>query len=238
MRLDKFLADCGIGSRREIKQILKTGTVLVNGKCVKRPEFSVTPEEDTVTVNGERAVYRQFVYLMLNKPSGYVSAVFDNRLKTVIELVPPEFSHYDLHPVGRLDYDTEGLLILTNDGALTHRVISPKSHVDKTYLVKTLLPIEDRYEKEFMDGVTLDDGYKTMSAKITKGEEENTCTLVIREGKFHQVKRMMEAVGNKVTYLKRIKIGSLHLDESLNLGEMRLLTEEELILLEEKSQWI
>lgn len=238
MRLDKFLSDCGIGTRREIKQILKTATVLVNGNEVKRPEFSVSPEEDTVTVNGERVIYRQFVYLMLNKPSGYVSAVFDNRLKTVLELVPPEFSHYDLHPVGRLDYDTEGLLILTNDGALTHRVISPKSHVDKTYFVRTLLPIDNSYEKAFADGVILDDGYKTMSAKITKGEEENTCTLVIREGKFHQVKRMMEAVGNKVTYLKRIKIGSLALDDSLGKGQMRLLTEEELVLLEEKSQWI
>lgn len=238
MRIDKFLADCGIGSRKEIKQILKTGVVRINGICIKRPEFSVSPEEDTVTVNGERAVYREFVYLMLNKPSGYVSAVFDNKLKTVIELVPPEFSHYDLHPVGRLDYDTEGLLILTNDGALTHRVISPKSNIDKTYFVKTLLPIDDSYEKLFMDGVTLDDGYKTMSARLTKGEDENTCTLVIREGKFHQVKRMMEAVGNKVTYLKRIKIGSLSLDDSLELGGMRLLTEEELILLEEKSKWI
>lgn len=238
MRLDKFLSDCGIGTRREIKQILKTGVVSVNGTPVKKPEFTVSPKEDLVTVNSEEVIYREFVYLMLNKPSGYVSAVFDNRLPTVIELVPKEFSHYDLHPVGRLDYDTEGLLILTNDGALTHRVISPKSHIDKTYYIKTALPTENSYEKLFHDGVTLDDGYKTMSARFSRGDDENTCTLIIKEGKFHQVKRMMEAVGNKVTYLKRIKIGSLSLDPNLKSGEVRLLTEEELVLLEEKSQWI
>ena len=238
MRLDKFLADCGIGSRKEIKQILRTGAVCVNSAPVIKAEYKVDPNTDKVTLNGEEVIYREFIYLMLNKPQGYVSAVFDKKLPTVAELVPKKYQHFEVFPVGRLDIDTEGLLILTNDGALTHRVISPKSHVDKTYYVETESPVKSEYVDIFREGVILDDGYKTMPALITMGNTPTSCTLIIQEGKFHQVKRMMEAVGNKVTYLKRIKMGELSLDESLKTGEIRELTEKEIIMLEEKSTWI
>lgn len=234
MRLDKFLKDCGKGSRKEIKQLLKSGIVSVNGSVVTSADFRVDEIKDTVTMDGISLTYKKYIYLMLNKPQGYVSAVYDNKLPVVTELVPHKFAHYEVFPVGRLDIDTEGLLILTNDGSLTHRVLSPRSHVSKTYYVKTLLPVKASYIETFREGVTLDDGYKTMPAKLIPGEDINSCTLTICEGKFHQVKRMMEAVGNKVTYLKRIKMGDLSLDPSLSLGEIRELTEEEVIKLEEK----
>jgi len=234
MRLDKFLRDCGKGSRKDIKKVLKNGSVCVNGTVVKSADFKVDEVCDEITIDAHKLTYRKYIYLMLNKPSGYVSAVFDKRLPVVTSLVPAMYAHYEVFPVGRLDIDTEGLLILTNDGALTHRALSPKSHVNKTYYVETEKEMDISYIDTFKEGVTLDDGYKTMSADIKIDEDKKSCTLVIREGKFHQVKRMMEAMGNKVTYLKRIKMGTLSLDPSLKLGEIRELSEEEVIKLEEK----
>ncbi len=233
MRLDKFLSNSGKGSRKEIKILLKEGTVTVNGIVIKDASFQVDENADKVFVGNLPIIYKPFLYLMLNKPQGYVSAVFDKRLPVVTEFVPDCYRHYDVFPVGRLDIDTEGLLILTNDGALTHRVLSPKSHVDKTYFVKCALPLKDEDVHAFKEGVVLDDGYKTMSASLCVQDNPNEAYLTIKEGKFHQVKRMMEAVGNRVVYLKRVKMGSLCLDESLETGQIRELTDEEVALLEE-----
>lgn len=234
MRLDKFLSNSGKGSRKDIKQLLKSGIVTVNGKPSKDPALHINEEHDHIMIGDTPVIYKKYIYLMLNKPQGYVSAVYDKRLPVVTELVPKEYAHFEVFPVGRLDIDTEGLLILTNDGDLTHRVLSPKSHVDKTYYVRTAVPLKQTDAEEFKNGVVLDDGYKTMPAVLEICENPNECLLTIKEGKFHQVKRMMEAVGNKVIYLKRIKMGALRLDSSLNTGQIRELTEEEVILLEEK----
>ncbi len=236
MRLDKFLADCGIGSRKEIKQLLKSGTVICDGKTVTDASLHIDENTCSVSVGDTPVVYRKYVYLMLNKPKGYISATFDKKLPTVCDLVDEKYSHFDIAPAGRLDIDTEGFLILTNDGKFTHRILSPKSHVDKTYFAIVEKPLKDSDVSAFKEGVVLDDGYKTMPADLLIGKVPTECTLVIREGKFHQVKRMMEAVGNKVLYLKRVKIGSLLLDESLPLGKFREMTEEEIKLAERKSQ--
>lgn len=236
MRLDKFLANSGKGSRKEIKQILKEGTVTVNGKVVKDPACKVDEANDKICIGNLPIIYKPFIYLMLNKPAGYVSAVYDKKLPVVISLVPEEYAHYEVFPVGRLDIDTEGLIVLTNDGDLCHRVLSPKSHVDKTYFVQCENSLTQADVTAFKDGVTLDDGYKTMSAILNIDSDNPTeCLLTIQEGKFHQVKRMMEAVGNKVVYLKRVKMGALSLDESLALGKIRELTEEEISFLSQKS---
>lgn len=235
MRLDKFLSSCGAGSRRDIKQLIKNKAVAVNGITAKDSSLHIDENSDTVTVNGKEYKYRQFIYLMLNKPDGYVSATYDKHLPTVCGLIGEEYSHFEAFPVGRLDIDTEGLLILTNDGALAHRVLSPKSHVDKTYFVRCKNALCQDDVNTFLEGVTLDDGYKTMPAKLNICENPTECTLIIQEGKFHQVKRMMEAIGNRVLYLKRIKMGSLSLDPDLKSGKIRELTDEEVKLLETKS---
>ncbi len=230
MRIDRFLANSGVGTRREIKDIIRKKCITVAGSVITSPSFAVDKNSPDVFVSGKNVRYKEFVYLMLNKPAGYVSAVFDKRLPVVTDLVPAEFAHYEVFPVGRLDIDTEGLLLLTNDGDLTHRLLSPKYHVDKQYFVRCEKEIDLSCEQIFADGVTLDDGYKTMSADIVfLGGAE--CLLTIREGKYHQVKRMFEAVGNKVTYLKRVKMGEIALDDNLKCGEVRELSSEELKLL-------
>ena len=234
MRIDKFLSNSGAGSRKEIKALIKNNAVSVGGKTIKDPSFKVDEDSSGVCVNGEYIMYKKYVYLMLNKPSGYVSAVFDKRLPVVCDLVDERYAHFDVFPVGRLDMDTEGLLVLTNDGALSHRLLSPKSHVDKQYFVRCEHAIDPSYETAFKDGVTLDDGYKTMSAAIEFLKDKNECLLTIREGKFHQVKRMFKAVGNTVIYLKRVKMGGLRLDDNLPLGAVRELTEDELSALKEE----
>ena len=228
LRADKFLSNSGLGSRKEIKSLIKSGAVLINGKPLKDAQMQVDETNDTITVNGTEVVYKKYVYLMLNKPQGYVSAVYDKKLPVVTDLHPEEYAHFEVFPVGRLDIDTEGLLILTKDGALTHRLLSPKKHVDKTYYIKSAKKADESMKALFKEGVVLDDGYKTMSAQL----EILEALLTIQEGKFHQVKRMFEAAGNKVEYLKRLKMGSLSLDESLKPGEIRELTEEEIRLLE------
>ncbi len=230
MRLDKYLADCGYGTRKEIKKLIKSGAVTVNSVENPLPETKIDENCDKVFVMNTEVIYKKFVYLMLNKPQGVVSAVWDKKFKTVIDLVPDEFLHYELFPVGRLDIDTEGLLIITNDGALSHNLLSPKKHIPKTYYAKVLGKVNDSDAAAFKAGVTLDDGYKTKPAelKILNSGEISEIELTITEGKFHQVKRMFESVGKKVEFLKRIKMNALGLDESLELGEMRELTEDEL----------
>lgn len=236
LRIDKILSNIGYGSRAEIKKYCKQGMISVNGKNINNPGIQVDPENDKILFNGEEVNYREFVYIMLNKPDGYISATFDKHDPIVLDLIDSSYYVFEPFPVGRLDKDTEGLLVLTNDGQLAHRVLSPKKHVPKTYYAK----IEGIVTKEdvvaFSKGVTLDDGYETMPSqlKILKSDEISEIELTIHEGKFHQVKRMFESVGKKVVYLKRLSMGKLELDKNLELGEYRELTEDEIKLLEER----
>ncbi|MEE3893275.1 pseudouridine synthase [Priestia megaterium] len=237
MRLDKLLSTIGYGSRKEVKGLLKTGAVKVDGTAVKDAKVHVNPDEQEITVHGEAVSYREFVYFMLHKPQGVISATEDSLHETVLDLLELDDAVYDPFPVGRLDKDTEGLLLLTNDGQLAHQLLSPKKHVPKTYFAKINAPVTEEDAEAFRQGVTLDDGYVTKSAelKILTNGVESEIELTIVEGKFHQVKRMFEARGKKVTYLKRLSMGALLLDESLDLGEYRELTAEELALLQKSN---
>lgn len=226
LRLDKMLAHCGYGSRKEVKQLIRKGEVIVNGEIVYDDDLKVDSDKDDVIVFDENVNYQELVYIMLNKPSGVVSATFDFHKQTVIDLVS-EYANYKIFPVGRLDIDTVGLLLITNDGMLCHNLLSPKSHVDKKYYVEFDGEFKDSYYKMFENGMVLDDGYKTLPGKITLNEK-NKAIVTIHEGKFHQVKRMFEALNMKVTYLKRISFGTLTLDENLNEGQYRLLTDKEI----------
>lgn len=233
MRLDKLLANMGFGTRKTVKNVLKSKEVTVNGQVEKEGKTHVDPEKDQIVVSGEIVQYQEFVYLMLHKPQGVVSATTDNLHKTVIDLLQPQDNVLDPFPVGRLDKDTEGLLILTNDGTLAHNLLSPKKHVDKCYeaIIEGLVDEEDI--QAFEEGITLEDGFKCQSAKleilsVDREKEESVIQVTIREGKFHQVKRMFEAVDKSVRYLKRLSMGELQLDEALALGDYRPLTKEEL----------
>lgn len=237
MRLDKFLANSGVGTRKEVKELLKKRLIKVNDEIVKDGKIHVDENEDTVKYKDEIISYKKFVYIMLNKPNGVISATEDKVHKTVIDLLGDEYRTFEVFPVGRLDIDTEGLLLLTNDGVLSHNLLSPNKHVDKKYYVeleKLLTKMDiDKLEK----GVELKD-FTTKDAKveiIENGEESDKIRvyITISEGKFHQVKRMFKAVGNEVKYLKRVKMGTLSLDENLKLGEYRELTEDELTKLKE-----
>lgn len=235
-RLDKVLSNLGYGSRAEIKRDCKRGMVIVNGKVENNPGLQVDTDKDEISFDGEIIQYREFVYIMLNKPDGYISATFDKYDPIVLDLIEPNLLVFEPFPVGRLDKDTEGLLVLTNDGQLSHRVLAPKSHVPKTYYAKIDGKVTEEDIYAFKEGVILDDGYKTMPAElvILESNDLSEIELTIHEGKFHQVKRMFESVGKKVTYLKRLSMGKLKLDESLDLGEYRELTEEEIRLIEER----
>ncbi|MCC0662724.1 pseudouridine synthase [Clostridioides sp. ZZV15-6597] len=235
-RIDKILSNLGYGSRSEIKKYCKQGSVVVNGSEVSNPGTQVDTENDEILFNGEEVVYREYIYLMMNKPDGYISATTDKYDSTVLDLIDVSYLAFEPFPVGRLDKDTEGLLVLTNDGKLSHRVLSPKKHVPKTYYAKIDGIVTEKDVEAFAEGVVLDDGYQTMASqlKILKSDEESEIELTIHEGKFHQVKRMFESVDKKVVYLKRLSIGNLKLDESLELGEYRELTDEEVKLIEER----
>jgi 16S rRNA pseudouridine516 synthase len=235
LRIDKMLANLGYGSRKEVKQLLKSGAVKIDDCLVKDPKQHVDTNKQIVTLNGEVIEYKEFIYLMMNKPQGVLSATEDSVGETVIDLLELEDQVYEPFPVGRLDKDTEGLLLITNDGQLAHRLLSPKKHVPKTYFAVIDQEVTDEDIKAFAEGVTLDDGYETKPGelKILKSGIHSDIELTITEGKFHQVKRMFEAVGKKVVYLKRISMGPLPLDETLELGEYRELTVEEVELLKE-----
>ncbi len=233
LRIDKMLANLGFGSRKEVKQLLKSGAVKIDDAVVKDPKQHVDTNKQSVTLNGEVIEYKEFIYLMMNKPQGVLSATEDSAQETVIDLLELEDQVYEPFPVGRLDKDTEGLLLITNDGQLAHRLLSPKKHVPKTYFAVIDQEVTQEDIKAFAEGVTLDDGYETKPGelKILKSGIRSDIELTITEGKFHQVKRMFEAVGKKVVYLKRITMGPLPLDETLELGEYRELTDEEIELL-------
>ena len=233
MRIDKFLSNMGYGSRKEVKILLKSKAVEVNGETVRDPKVHVNELADDVTVGGERVEYAEFIYLLMNKPPGVISATEDKYDPTVIDLLAEEDRHFEPFPVGRLDKDTEGFLLLTNDGVLAHELLSPKKHVDKRYYARIEGVVTAEDGEEFERGVSLDDGYVTKPAKlhIIKSGPESEIELTITEGKFHQVKRMFQSVGKEVVYLKRLSMGPLELDPSLGLGEYRQLTQGELDLL-------
>ncbi|WP_214483690.1 pseudouridine synthase [Bacillus sp. SM2101] len=233
MRIDKLLANVGYGSRKEVKKLLKSGAVKVDGVTIKDAKTHINPNEQQVSLLGEIVEYKEFIYLMMNKPQGIISATEDERHETVIDLLEFEDVIYEPFPVGRLDKDTEGLLFITNDGKLAHQLLSPKKHIPKTYYAIINMEVTEEDITAFKNGVQLDDGYITKPGHLTiiRSGIRSEIELTITEGKFHQVKRMFEAVGKKVTYLKRLKMGSLKLDESLELGEYRELTDEEIDLL-------
>ncbi|MTD41930.1 pseudouridine synthase [Erwinia sp. CPCC 100877] len=239
MRLDKFLADVELGSRKEVKQLLKKGLITVNNQIVKDGKQQINEQQDQITFADEVLVYQRYYYYLLNKPQGVISATEDKKDQTVIDLLKDEDYRADLFPVGRLDKDTEGLLLLTNDGQLAHRLLSLKKHVDKEYFAKIQGIVTEEDVQRFATGFLLLNGEQVKPSKlmiktIDLDASTSDIQLVIQEGKFHQVKRMFEAVDKKVIYLKRLRMGSLWLDETLELGEYRLLTEAELRLLEKK----
>ncbi|EMZ9090063.1 rRNA pseudouridine synthase, partial [Listeria innocua] len=231
--LDKLLSHTGFGSRKEVKPLLKSGAVVVNGTIQKDSKTQVNPDKDQVTVHGTPVIYQEFVYFMLHKPQNVVSATEDNLSETVIDLLAQEDTLTNPFPVGRLDKDTEGLLIITNDGTLAHNLLSPKKHIDKTYYAKIDGDVTAEDVEAFSAGVTLDDDYTCKPARL-EIITPNEIKVTIQEGKFHQVKRMFAARGKTVSYLKRISMGNLQLDESLELGEYRPLTENELLILQNK----
>nr|WP_263312959.1 pseudouridine synthase [Mammaliicoccus sp. Marseille-Q6498] len=231
MRLDKFLANAGIGTRKEVKKFLKKNLVTVNDEIVKKPEMHINPEEDTVTFDDIPIEYEPVVYLMMNKPAGYISATEDDEHETVIDIVP-EYMHLDIFPVGRLDKDTEGLLLLTNDGKFSHQIMSPKQKVPKLYYAELDGFIKEEAIDVFKKGIDLGDFTSTPSElEILENGDESKALVTIYEGKFHQVKRMFHSINCEVTFLKRLKIGQLELDENLEPGEYRHLTEEDFNLL-------
>ena len=234
MRLDKFLCEMGVGTRSEVKNYLKKGQVTVNGEIIKKPETKIDENKDTVTYMGQMLNYEAVQYFLLNKPAGCVTATRDNLSETVMSFLP-ENRRDDLFPVGRLDKDTEGLLLITNDGQLAHELLSPKKHVDKTYFAVVEGEVKEAHIELFLKGLDIGDEDLTMPAKlvILKSGETSEIELTIQEGRFHQVKRMFEAIGTKVTYLKRISMGPLTLG-NLQPGEVRTLTEEEIQKLKDR----
>ncbi|KXZ20273.1 16S rRNA pseudouridine(516) synthase [Bacillus nakamurai] len=234
MRLDKLLANSGFGSRKDVKKIVKAGAVMIDGVPAKDIKTHVDPNVQDITVYGEPAEYREFIYVMMNKPQGVLSATEDSRQKTVVDLLTPEEQRFEPFPAGRLDKDTEGFLLLTNDGQLAHRLLSPKKHVPKTYEVHLKSPLSPEDMINLERGVTIEGGYKTKPAAvetITQSPDDMVIHLTITEGKYHQVKLMAKSVGNEVTYLKRLSMGAVSLDPALAPGEFRELTEEELAAL-------
>ena len=236
-RLDKVIASTGKFSRKEVKGLVRQGRVLVDGVPARSGEDKVDAESVEIVVNGEMLTYRRFTWVMLNKPAGYLSATEDGRGATVLELLPQELQKQGLFPVGRLDKDTEGLLLLTNEGSLAHDLLSPRHHVDKVYYTRVAGRLTEEDCRAFEAGMTLADGLVCQPAglEILTAGEESEAHVTLREGKFHQVKRMLADRGKPVLYLERVKMGSLTLDPSLSRGDFRFLTESELENLRELS---
>ena len=229
-RLDKIIASTGRWSRREVKDLVRQGRVTVDDVPARSVEEKADPEQAVIAVNGEKLNWRRYTWVMLNKPAGYLSATEDGRGATVLDLLPQDLQRQGLFPVGRLDKDTEGLLLLTNEGGLAHELLSPKKHVDKTYYAKIDGQVTEEHVKQFREGLDIGDEKKTLPAVLTilLFGPVSEIEVTIHEGRFHQIKRMFEAVGCKVTYLKRLSMGSLVLDETLPPEEYRPLTEAEL----------
>lgn len=233
-RLDKILASTGRWSRREVKQMVRQGRVLADGRPAASPEEKYDPAAAVLTVDGEDIGYRAVTWLMMNKPGGVLSATEDGRGETVLDLLPPELRRIGLFPVGRLDKDTEGLLLLTNDGGLAHQLLSPRHHVDKVYFVRTAGALTEVDQAAFRAGMVLGDGLRCLPAELEilkQSQAGSEAFVTLREGKFHQVKRMLAARGKPVLFLKRIKMGNLTLDLALEPGAFRFLSDDELEIL-------
>lgn len=232
LRLDKFLSELALGTRSQVKSLIAKGHITVNGTMVKRPESKISSTEDTVAFDGQILSYTQYEYYMLNKPAGYISATTDKQHKTVMELIT-DSNKTDMFPVGRLDIDTEGLLLITNDGALAHELLSPKKHVAKTYFARIDGPVTEKDCESFKKGIDIGEKNLTKPAELIVKEsgQESLVLVTITEGKYHQIKRMFEKIGRRVLYLKRLRMGTLVLDEQLKPGEYRALTEQEKNLL-------
>ncbi|AEJ44774.1 pseudouridine synthase [Alicyclobacillus acidocaldarius] len=230
IRVDKWLTTAGYGSRSEVKKLCRAGRVLLNGATVKDAAKHADPAVDVLEVDGEWVPYEPLVYFMMYKPPGYVSSTEDPRDPVVLELLDEEDIWRDVFPVGRLDKDAEGLLLLTNDGALAHRLLAPRRHVPKRYFVRVRGALGEDDARALAEGVVLDDGYKAMPAEleILRSGAESEAVIQVYEGKYHQVKRMFASLGKRVTFLKRISMGPLSLDPALKPGEYRRLTEEEI----------
>lgn len=225
-RLDKMLASQNVGSRKEVQKLIKSGEVYVNGEICRKPDTKVDVNSDEITVSGQAVNYQKYIYIMMNKPGGVLSASTDKYDKTVIDLLPEEYKRKGLFPAGRLDKDTEGLLIITDDGDFAHRMLSPKKHVEKKYIAKLDKEITEETIKRFEDGIIFADGTECMPAKLELEDESDKKTgiVTICEGKFHQVKKMFICCGIKVVHLKRISIGNLYLDSNLPIGCSKLMT--------------
>jgi len=234
MRIDKFITECGLCSRKEASLIAKRGGILVDGVPVRDVSKHIDPESVKVTFLGREVTYRRFTYVMLNKPEGYVSATDDPHLPFVTELLPTELRRMELFPVGRLDKDTVGLMILTNNGKLAHSLLSPKHHVEKVYRFEAAEPLPPDAEHKFSEGITLADGYECKSARLVCDPARTSGEITLTEGKYHQIKRMVASLGNKVVALERISFAEILLDASLSRGEWRYLTESEISSLENK----
>ena len=236
MRIDKFISELGVASRKEAAQAAKRGLLLVDGAPVKDTSKHIDPEVNRVTYMGRELTYNRFVYIMLNKPEGYVSATEDTRLPVVTSLLSEELQKRELFPVGRLDRDTVGLMILTNDGTLAHRVLSPRHHVEKVYRFECAVPIADGAEERFKNNITLADGYECKSAILVCDSDRLGGYITLTEGKYHQIKRMVAATDNRVTYLERVTFAGISLDKSLSRGEWRELTADEAGLLKSAAE--
>jgi len=235
-RIDKILSNLGHGTRKEVKALLKKGQVEIDGVIASDSAMKVDPDKAVIKVSGEEINYRKYIYLIMNKPSGVVSATVDKNDETVIDLIDHEYRAFNPFPIGRLDKDTVGLLLITNDGELNHKLIAPKNHVDKVYYAEINKFIDAGNVDTFRKGVVIDDGYKCMPAildVINADENGSEVMVTIQEGKFHQVKRMFESIDKKVVFLRRVSFGPLKLDENLGEGQCRELSEQEINLLKE-----
>ena len=227
MRLDKFLSVTATATRKETAKAVRSGGVAVNGVAAKRADLQIDPERDAVTYFGRPVAYKQYRYVLLNKPDGYVSATEDGRDPTVLELLPSLYTDLELFPCGRLDKHTLGLMLLTNDGETAHRLLSPKRHVAKRYAFRVKFPLTEEECERFRDGLVLEDGYETKPADIELAEDKKSGIITLVEGKYHQIKRMMEALHNQITYLERVTFGPLTLPCDLPRGGWRELTPDE-----------
>lgn len=236
MRIDKFISDSGLASRREAATAAKRGMLTVDGVPVRDTSKHIDPETQKVAFMGKEIVYRRYVYIMLNKPQGYVSATEDARLPVVTELLPKELRNVELFPVGRLDRDTVGMMLLTNNGQLAHMLLSPKRHVEKEYRFECDIPLPIDAVERFAEGITLADGYVCKSARLACSPDRLGGIITLTEGKYHQIKRMTAALGSRVTALERISFAGIPLDSSLGRAEWRYLTDGEISILENKAK--
>ena len=227
MRLDKFLSVTATATRSEAGKAARAGQITVNGVPVKKADVQIDPDKDKVTYCGTPVAYKQYHYVLLNKPDGYVSATEDGRDPTVLELLPPQYTAFGLFPCGRLDKHTLGLMLLTDDGETAHRLLSPRRHVSKRYAFRCKFPLTKEECERFREGLVLEDGYETKPADIELNEDMRSGVITLVEGKYHQIKRMLEALHNQITYLERISFGPLTLPADLARGEWRELTPEE-----------